>query len=305
MRFSSSTRKVFKIVILSVALLVGLAACNNAPEGPVDDQGNIIGRAQIQAASVAVSGEAPPYDIEIKIKGVLPDACTKLGEASVAREDHRFLVELPTLRPSKERCTEEQQSFTKTIPLDGEGLKSGDHAVIVNGIQTDFSLDQDNMTSSLPPTPSPEPSPSDVIPDTPTPIISPSPTAMPSQAHENNISCLNRIKFIRDVTIPDGAKLKRNKPFTKTWRLQNVGDCTWTEDYALVFAGGHQMGGPDSQPLGTIVEPGEKVDISVKLVAPARRGKYTGQWLLQTPAGQQFGLGDAGDTPFWVRIRVR
>ncbi len=273
----------------------------------MDDQGNIIGQAQIQAASVSISGDTPPYDIEIKLKGFLPDACTSLGNVSVSREDNRFLVEIATLRPAKKRCKEEPQPFTQTIPLDGAGLKAGDYAVIVNGIQTDFSLDHDNTIAGLPPTATPTPTPPALspTPESPTPVPSPTSAETPPQTHENNIACLNRIKFIRDVTVPDGAKIKPNKRFTKTWRLQNAGDCTWTEDYALVFASGDQMSGPDSQPLGTIVKPGEKVDISVKLVAPAKKGKYTGEWLLQTPAGQQFGLGTEGETPFWVKIRVR
>ncbi|NIP41529.1 MAG: hypothetical protein GWN00_05010, partial [Aliifodinibius sp.] len=31
--------------------------------------------------------------------------------------------------------------------------------------------------------------------------------------------------------------------FTKVWRLQNVGTCTWTADYDMVFISGDRMGG--------------------------------------------------------------
>jgi hypothetical protein len=106
------------------------------------------------------------------------------------------------------------------------------------------------------------------------------------------------------VTAPDNAKIAPNARFTKTWRLQNAGTCTWTESYALVFAQGEQMGGPDRQPLGKSVKPGVKIDVSVELIAPATKGAYTSEWLLQAPDGEKFGLGNAGKTPFWVKIRV-
>jgi hypothetical protein len=64
------------------------------------------------------------------------------------------------------------------------------------------------------------------------------------------------------------------------------------------------MDGTPTQPLGQAVKPGESVDISVALVAPEQPGTYTGEWMLQTPDGRRFGLGNRGLTPFWVRIVV-
>src|SRR3990170_378646 len=51
-------------------------------------------------------------------------------------------------------------------------------------------------------------------------------------------------KFIADVTVPDGTSFNGSTPFTKTWRLKNIGSCTWTTAYALVFSSGEQMAGP-------------------------------------------------------------
>ena len=48
--------------------------------------------------------------------------------------------------------------------------------------------------------------------------------------------------FVKDVTIPDGTQLSAGEVFTKTWRLQNRGTCTWTPDYMLVYTSGDQMG---------------------------------------------------------------
>ena len=40
------------------------------------------------------------------------------------------------------------------------------------------------------------------------------------------------------------------------------------------------------------------------LIAPTTKGVYTSEWLLQTPEGEKFGLGEDGQTPFWLKIRV-
>jgi len=45
------------------------------------------------------------------------------------------------------------------------------------------------------------------------------------------------------VTVPDGWLITPGLVFKKTWRLKNIGTCTWTRNYSLVFAGGEQMGG--------------------------------------------------------------
>lgn len=41
-------------------------------------------------------------------------------------------------------------------------------------------------------------------------------------------------QFVKDVTIPDGTLLSPVQTFYKTWRLKNVGTCTWS-GYSVVF----------------------------------------------------------------------
>lgn len=64
------------------------------------------------------------------------------------------------------------------------------------------------------------------------------------------------------------------------------------------------MGGPDSVFLATQVAPGQSVDVSVSLIAPAAPGKYQGFWRLQNANGQTFGFGPLADESIWVKIRV-
>jgi len=114
----------------------------------------------------------------------------------------------------------------------------------------------------------------------------------------------NRAQFIDDVTIEDRTNIEPGQAFTKTWRLRNMGDCTWRDDYRVVFRSGYQMSAPDEIDLPDDVEPGETVDISIDMIAPESTGVYTGYWMLRDENGNLFGIGEDYDDPFWVRIRV-
>jgi hypothetical protein len=92
--------------------------------------------------------------------------------------------------------------------------------------------------------------------------------------------------------------------FTKTWRLKNVGTCSWTTAYSLVFAGGDPMGAPAAIALPRTVLPGQTIDISVNLIAPAFSGTYRGAWELRNLSGKLIGTGAGFSEPIWVKIKV-
>jgi hypothetical protein len=52
-----------------------------------------------------------------------------------------------------------------------------------------------------------------------------------------------------DVTIPDDSAMDPGENFTKVWRLQNVGACTWTIEYSVQFFSGERMDAPENVPL--------------------------------------------------------
>ncbi|MBN2147415.1 MAG: hypothetical protein JW726_08500 [Anaerolineales bacterium] len=107
-----------------------------------------------------------------------------------------------------------------------------------------------------------------------------------------------------DLTIPDDTEMQPGESFTKIWKLQNVGTCTWTVDYSASFFYGEQMGAPNTVALSTDVPPGESVEITVEMIAPQKPGTYQGNWKLSDAAGGLFGIGPNSDAPFWVRIIV-
>lgn len=79
--------------------------------------------------------------------------------------------------------------------------------------------------------------------------------------------------------------------FVKTWRLRNIGTCTWTNGYSLVFMGGDRMNAPKHIQFRTSVAPGQLVDLVVDFTAPEVAGAYQSFWKLQPDAGRSFGIG--------------
>jgi hypothetical protein len=110
--------------------------------------------------------------------------------------------------------------------------------------------------------------------------------------------------FESDVTYPDGSIVSRGSAFTKIWRLKNVGTCTWTTSYAIVFVSGEKLGAPNNVSLPGSVGPGQTIDISVNLTAPNAEGRYRGNWKFRNPSGVLFGVGASGDSNFYVDINV-
>lgn len=107
-----------------------------------------------------------------------------------------------------------------------------------------------------------------------------------------------------DVTVPDGTKIAAGQPFSKTWRLENVGTCTWTRMFTIVFFSGNSLNAIQTHNLLGEVEPGEMIDITVEMEAPSKPGIYQSNWMLSDEAGELFGIGPNGDAPFWVKIEV-
>jgi hypothetical protein len=134
-------------------------------------------------------------------------------------------------------------------------------------------------------------------------VLSLVPAAMlPSRASAATVC--DWAQFIADVTVPDGMRFDPGATFTKTWRLKNIGTCTWSTSYSLVFDSGTQMGAPASVNFPSSVAPGQSVDLTVTMTAPSTAGHYIGYWKLKNASGVLFGIGFSANRTFWVEINV-
>jgi len=148
------------------------------------------------------------------------------------------------------------------------------------------------VTSTLPPT-----KPGLRLPTETALAASPTPDPLTPNATP---ACRDEAVFVEDVTYPDHTRLKAGEKFTKTWKLQNIGTCTWT-GYTVAFVSGDKMEAPDSVPVPE-TESKSTVDVSVELVAPAEDGAYAGNFELRDAEGESIPLGL--ETTFWVKIIV-
>ena len=177
------------------------------------------------------------------------------------------LIAMPLLQPAKPQ------------PVDAIGT-----------VQAAVTQTVSAMTQTAP-TQTPVPPTATPIPPTKTPV----PTA---------VTYCDWVAFIKDVTIPDGTELNPAEVFTKTWRLKNIGTCTWTPDYDIVFYSGAQMSGTTMQMPG-YVAPGQTVDVAVTFTAPSAPGHYVSYWMLRNASGALFGSGGLADETFYVDIYVK
>ena len=179
--------------------------------------------------------------------------------------------------------------FQKNIPPEG---KPG--ALYTEAAQTVSA--QSNFPGTMLPESDSTPQPGETL------IIIP--TFTPAGLEDGTSKPCDRVRFMKDVTIPDEMDLSPGEAFTKTWRLENAGSCPWTIGYLLYFESGDIMDGPTSQYLTSDpVLPGDTIDVSVDLVAPEETGIYEGNWKLRNVKGEGFGIGDYSKA-FWVKINV-
>jgi len=117
-------------------------------------------------------------------------------------------------------------------------------------------------------------------------LLTPSPTVAQASPTAGQSNLPELAEYVADVTIPDGTDFQPGSKFTKTWRIKNSGSSTWSTSYTFVYISGDKLGAPDRVNLPSTVRPGESVDISVEMTAPAQLGTYRGYWKLLNPNGK-------------------
>ncbi len=411
--------KYFPFLALIFSLTV-LSACGSQPEitvqvpatetsAPLPQRG-LAGVEVVEIHQI----ESSPVQVNVYIRGHLPNECATIDQITQNRTDSNFKVTLESIYFDDASCSSDPIPFEEVIELDIVGLTAGIYVVDVNGLQGSFTLRTDNIPDqengviggqvwvdecslghqveeSSPPAgcidvgegnlqanglvdisemglggvllnlgsgSCPSTGLAATISDSSGMYLfsglkggtycvsidnleAENPTIMPTgdwtypsrdgeaaltvsiMPGESNLQiyfgwqfesaviaqptpseCTDKAIFREDVSIPDNTIISASEPFSKTWKLQNIGSCTWDADYSLVFVSGDQMDAPDSVPLTTTVEPGDEVDFSIPLIAPTETGVYRAEWKILNPDGFLFGIGPGSDRAFWVQITV-
>jgi hypothetical protein len=135
--------------------------------------------------------------------------------------------------------------------------------------------------------------PPELHPATATPDISAQPAA-----NTQNLDCTNNLKFISDITIPDGTEASIGQAMEKKWEVENNGTCNWINGYTLRLVAGGSLGANPQQALYPALA-GSRANLQINFLAPTAPGSYKSAW-------QAYGL---DDKPFgeviYIQIEVK
>ena len=83
---------------------------------------------------------------------------------------------------------------------------------------------------------------------------------------------------------------RKNTEFITTWELRNIGSTVWTKNYQILFFSGDRIGSglPTQYKLGSNINPGETIKISVKMLTSSASGEYHSIWVLANEKGTYF-----------------
>jgi hypothetical protein len=100
--------------------------------------------------------------------------------------------------------------------------------------------------------------------------------------------CSDDLRFLEDVTIPDGAQVAPGEVVDKRWMVENAGSCNWDRRYRLRMVEGISPEEPVEQALYP-ARSGARALIRVLFTAPEDPGNYLNAWQAFNPQGEAFG----------------
>ena len=149
----------------------------------------------------------------------------------------------------------------------------------------------------------------------PTPLILLATATQGQQAPSGDLSCY-KAKFETEGPPYDGAEWAGGKTFTKTWRIKNIGTCTWTSEVYLKWITSTEIeNGVEVKEVAQLfgqksaipivvddVPPGGYLDIAIEFEVPivSKTTTYKVYFMLGSPAGV-FGI-DGGFLWFIIKV---
>ena len=97
------------------------------------------------------------------------------------------------------------------------------------------------------------------------------------------------LRFVRDVTFPDGSGVQPGTVLEKIWVVRNDGPNPWPQGAVLATSGGDFLCTQEVRIPAPELQPGQEHKLSVVLTAPQQPGRYVPYFRMQTAQGQWFG----------------
>ena len=136
----NETSRWCRVLILLVLILLMssllLAACQSSEETvPADAQ-----PCEKEAAVDSVEVEEKDGEYYAIVSGTYTDACTKTDTITQEVAGDTIHMTVCTTRPEGMLCAQVLAPYEEEIPLDTQGLSSGEYTVDANGVTTTFSI---------------------------------------------------------------------------------------------------------------------------------------------------------------------
>jgi hypothetical protein len=109
--------------------------------------------------------------------------------------------------------------------------------------------------------------------------------------------CADSLRYVEDLSIPDGSQVSPGEKLDKRWTVENDGSCNWDKNYNLRLIAGSDMGASAEQALYP-ARSGSQATIRIIFTAPTEPGVYRSAWQAHNPAGQPFG------DPVFIEVQV-
>jgi hypothetical protein len=126
------------------------------------------------------------------------------------------------------------------------------------------------------------------IPPTLSPTLAPTPSPTPLEKVSENKDCTNNLRFISDVTIPDGTLVQADSTLDKRWEVENNGTCNWDSRYRIRLVAGEAMETAKELALYP-ARAGSRAALQIRFKAPSKPARYRSAWQAFGPDGQPFG----------------
>jgi len=110
------------------------------------------------------------------------------------------------------------------------------------------------------------------------------PPASPTQ----QANCVNQLRYIKDLTIPDGTEVLEGEKITKRWLITNEGSCNWDQSYSFQLISGLALGAKKVQLLNPARQ-GSRAILEISFTAPDNPGRYNSWWQAFDSSGKRFG----------------
>lgn len=120
--------------------------------------------------------------------------------------------------------------------------------------------------------------------------VAPAETGLPEATPISTVeNCISDLKYLSDLTVPDGSPVGPGEKIDKQWRVLNSGTCNWADGYSLRLVDGFAPLGAELEQLLFPARAGSEATLQVFFVAPGEAGIYRSAWQAYDPEGQPFG----------------